>query len=88
MIRLSKSSRIITVELEEGSEGGGAPQPRRGLRRSSDGPTSFVMLQICICSSAGPRESRVKSVAGIIKDSLELTSGWRSSERRVLKVDL
>lgn len=86
MIRLSKPSRIITVELEEGS--GGTPQPRRGLRRSRDGPTSFVMLQICICSSAGQRESRVKCVAGIITDSLELTSSWRSSERWVLKVDL
>lgn len=67
MIRRSDPTRVITVELEEVSWG--ATWGRQGLGRVRDGPTSFVTLQICISSSEGTeKKSRVKDVAGIIKD--------------------
>lgn len=54
MIRRSDPTRVITVELKEVSRG--ATRGRRGLERVRDGPTSFVMLQICISSSEGMSE--------------------------------
>lgn len=87
MIRRSKPTRIITLELEELSRGTTVTPGAQTCQRRPDIVCHASDLHL---RQRGHRESRVKCVAWIISDSLELTSSWRwkATEGCVFKADV